>query len=42
MDNYFDSVYIIIKHKVVVSLMNNKEKEHGLIWYIVLSQVKER
>ena len=37
-DNYFDSTYITIKHKVVVSLIDG-EKEHRLTYYVALSRV---
>ena len=38
MHNYFDSICIMIKHKVIMCLMD-REKEYGLTYYVVLSQV---
>ena len=37
-DNYFDGIYVIIKYKVVASLMD-REKEYRLTYYVALSQV---
>ena len=38
MDNYFDSTCVMIKHKVVLSLID-REKEHGLTYYVALIRV---
>ena len=38
MHNYFDSACVAIKHKIATFLIG-REKEHGLIYYIALSQV---
>ena len=36
--NYFDSIYMTIKHKVAVYLMD-REKEYRLTYYAVLGRV---
>ena len=40
MHNYVNSTCVIVKHKVATYLMG-REKEHGLAYYMVLSQVRK-